>query len=77
MNAKIKPNRVEIDTRLYAMAYGRSPKGRGGWAFHPDADVAATDPSIIWTPSMTYDEARRVARKIAARRGWDYLVALT
>jgi hypothetical protein len=51
---------VEIDDSDYVRSHMSTPKGRGSWAFATDAasrrDAAA--PSMIWTPSMTYSDAK-------------------
>ncbi len=45
----------------FITSHGRSPKGRGSWAFAdcPDPDMN----EVIFTPSMTYTEAKTWMRK--------------
>ena len=73
---EIKPSRVQIWTETFRLDRGRSPRGRGSWAFHPDSQVDPCSDEVIWTPSMNYGEAVKYARQIAAERGWDFLVVL-
>ena len=75
--SEIKASAVKFDTRPYECSHGHAPRGRGSWAFHPDANVSAMSPEIIWTPSMTYAEAKKYARPLAAARGWDWLSVLS
>ena len=46
---------IIFETREYRSSHLREPRGRGSWAFrHLD--------ETIWSPSMTYGEAKRWAR---------------
>lgn len=47
-------------TANYVWTHGRSPRGRGTWAFSLKGTPARGDGSeIMWTPSMTYSEAKK------------------
>jgi hypothetical protein len=64
-----RPWQVAIDTSVYRRAHGRSPRGRGSWAFHPNPD-GPLDDRMIWTQG-TYAEARAEAIRIARERRTD------
>ena len=53
--------RIELETMPYELSHGRSPKGRGSWAFCPfhkrNADNAMD--FTLLSPNMTYTEARK------------------
>lgn len=52
-----------FETLPYELSHGRSPKGRGSWAFCPFHKRNAHD-YLDWTvfsPSMTFSEAKRWA----------------
>lgn len=56
--------KTEFATTDYEFAHGRSPKGRGSWAFSPvrNPDLASKT-EVFWTPgSTTYAEARKLAK---------------
>ena len=53
--------KTEILTHRYEFAHGKAPRGRGSWAFHPNFNVDASDRSIFWTPSVTWQEAKKLA----------------
>jgi hypothetical protein len=54
---------IEFSTEEYRFSHGRAPRGFGGWAFEYDGG----EPEFI-TPSMTYTDAKKIARKIAKER---------
>jgi hypothetical protein len=59
-------NGIFVDYRDYISTYGRTPKGRGGWAFH--TGDAQDYYNMIWaTGTFTY--AKKLAAKEAKRRG--------
>lgn len=68
--------RIEFVTTVFQSAHGKMPRGRGSWAFHPDANVDSSDSSIIWYSGM-YTDAKAFARQVAYERGWDTLVVLS
>ncbi|MTH62158.1 hypothetical protein [Paracoccus litorisediminis] len=49
--------RPTFDTRDYERSWGRTPRGRGSWAFATETD------DWILSPSLTYTEAKRWARE--------------
>jgi hypothetical protein len=52
---------IEVNTRDYQFAHGKSPRGRGYWAFRFD-----NDPEAYWSkPDQLYSEALREARTLA------------
>lgn len=57
---------VEFDTREYEFSHGKSPRGRGTWAFFPTRQCDVMD--AMWSPSMTYAEAKRWAKDQAQTR---------
>lgn len=49
-----------FDTTAYQKTYGFTPRGRGSWAFVLKGAIAYGDGrEIMWTPSMTYTEAKK------------------
>lgn len=59
---------VEFGTQAYEMAHGKSPAGRGSWAFYMGANIDTAE--LFWVPgSVLYSEAKKVAAKEAVRRG--------
>lgn len=59
---------TDIETREYELTYGKTPRGRGSWAFFFDGDEDAL--KAFFTPgSTTYKEARKLAIAEAAKRG--------
>lgn len=55
--------KTRIETREYENSHGHGPRGRGSWAFQVGSDV--TD--VLWSPSMTYTEAKKWAREQAKK----------
>ena len=61
--------KIEFNTRKYETSHLTTPRGRGSWAFQPtsayfkngDYDSEQT----LWSPSMTYTEAKAWARRNA------------
>jgi hypothetical protein len=51
---------IEFNTSVFEFAHGRAPRGRGSWAFFPDRRCRIED--AVFSPSMTYAEAKRWAR---------------
>ena len=59
--------KVEFNTREYEFSHGRTPRGRGSWAFFFDRSMPVDQ--AFWTPgSTTYAEAKKMARDEARRR---------
>lgn len=66
---------VTFSTTCYENSHGRSPKGRGSWAFGATRNPEPQD--IIWAPSLsTLTEAKKFAAAVAAERGIDSLHVL-
>jgi hypothetical protein len=62
---------VKFDTRDYRLSHLQEPRGRGSWAFALDMDKVERgvyDDDTLWSPSMTYTEARKWARQEITRR---------
>ena len=63
--------RVEVSTVDFEFAHGRTPRGRGTWAFTFDQrhyrDVLSAE--VFWSTPGTYSEAKRQAVAEAQRRG--------
>jgi hypothetical protein len=49
---------AEFDTREYEASHGQKPRGRGSWAFQVEDDILP-----VFSPSMTYTEAKRWVRQ--------------
>lgn len=63
---------IIIDTADYTLSHGRTPKGKGAWAFFIGCrnDIS----KLFFAPrSMTYAEARKLAVQEALRKGVDYV----
>lgn len=52
--------RIEFNDTQYQFSHGRTPRGRGSWAF----EIRGLD-GIHFSPSMTYGEAKRWMREQA------------
>ncbi|MGH9317787.1 MAG: hypothetical protein ACRD1P_11870 [Thermoanaerobaculia bacterium] len=66
----MKTKAIDFDTSDYASNHGREPRGRGGWAF------SLVNPRrgdyldhVIWTPSMTYGDAKAWVKAHVRERG--------
>lgn len=67
---RIALSTIMVSTRLYEIDYGRSPKGRGSWAFSIGNTQGYDDATkAFFTNSMTYKEAVKVAKKEAQKQG--------
>lgn len=61
---------IDFNTRDYELSHGKSPRGRGSWAFFFDRSMQVG--TAFWTPgSTTYAEAKKLARAEAKRRFGD------
>ena len=60
--------RLEVDTFPFELSHGRSPRGRGSWAFCPFHKRNSGDylEFTLFSPSMTYGEAKRWLREKVA-----------
>lgn len=58
--------RIEFDTTEYERNHGHSPRGRGSWAFCDVEQYKGGRTNYLdytfWTPSMTYGEAKKLAK---------------
>jgi hypothetical protein len=61
MNKTTTKMKTEILTHRYQFAHGRAPRGFGSWAFHPNFNVDATSPEILWVNQSTYGDAKKKA----------------
>ena len=59
---------IEFLTDDYEWTYGHAPRGRGSWAFAEDRNADCLSGNILWSPSMTYTEAKKWAREELKRR---------
>ena len=57
---------MEFNTSQYKRSHGKTPRGRGSWAFFFDRSMRIED--VYFTPSCTYAEAKKFAREEAKRR---------
>lgn len=62
----LKTARVQFDTAQFRGSHGREPKGRGSWAFSTDR---RGDENLLFSPSMTYADAKKWAVKQPAFKG--------
>lgn len=56
--------KVEFSTDEYERTHGKTPRGRGGWAFCPKSKYNRSDylDFIFWAPSGTFAEAKKAAK---------------
>lgn len=54
-------SKIQFHTNEYRRSHMREPHGRGSWAFRVGTD-------ILWSPSMTYTQAKAWAREQLAER---------
>jgi hypothetical protein len=61
---------VKFDTTDYVDSHQESPRGRGGWMFALDLDEADRGEyeNVLSSPSMTYTDAKKWARKEVTAR---------
>lgn len=64
--------RIRFDTRQFVLSHGREPRGRGSWAF--DSDRRGNDP--VFSPSMTYQDAKKWAANHPVLKEFDVLYVL-
>lgn len=61
----VMPRRIEVNTREYECSHGKTPRGRGYWAFKFD-----DDPEPYWSkPDQLYSQALGDAHKLAVSHG--------
>ena len=61
---------VVVSTREFEMAHGRSPRGRGGWAFFFDGATRVEE--AVWFNGL-FSEARRQAVLHARAHGFHHV----
>ena len=59
--SRIAAGSVRVVTEQYEFSHGKAPRGRGHWMFFFDGGVLSS--------YGTFTEAKKEARKIAAKRG--------
>lgn len=61
---------VFFDAAPYRSSHGTMPRGRGSWAFSfkRDPDLQRDGDEVLWSPSMTYGEAKKWARQQVKER---------
>ena len=53
---------IEFNTREYVFSHGKTPRGRGSWAFFPSNAFVLDE--AMWAPSsITYADAKRWVRE--------------
>jgi hypothetical protein len=74
--------RITFDTTPFELSHGRSPKGRGSWAFCPFHMRDSHDhlDGFLMSPSMTFTEAKawakqQITHRRNARRAADFPAA--
>lgn len=68
----VSKNRVEVSTKAFEFAHGRSPRGRGGWLF--DFAHSATNEDVeAKNFNGTFQEAKRDAVAFAAAHGFTWV----
>ena len=62
---------VEFITTEYQFSHGRTPRGRGSWAFQVGSTIfwATSEVNGVRSSSMTYSEAKRIAADRARAAG--------
>jgi hypothetical protein len=50
--------KAKIQNAKYKFEHGHSPRGYGSWAFHPDFNVNASSPEIMWVHQSLYSDAK-------------------
>ena len=58
-----------FDTDAYEATHGHKPRGRGGWVFGLKPDASVRKGEAVFTPALTYAEAKRWFATEMARRG--------
>jgi hypothetical protein len=66
MSKQARPAVVTVTADDYTRSHGKTPRGRGCWAFEPTLYSAcgqSATADIVFSPCMTYTEAKRWARE--------------
>ena len=61
--------RVTFETSPFMRSHFHSPRGRGSWAFSTESNPDVLGPTMLWSPSMTFGEAKSWARQQVQGRG--------
>lgn len=61
--------RVTFDTSPFVRSHFYAPRGRGSWAFSTESNPDVLGPTMLWSPSMTFGEAKSWARQQVQGRG--------
>lgn len=69
---------MTFETFPYEHSHGRSPRGRGSWAFCPFHLRNASDyiDHTIFSPSMTFTEAKKWAREQVALQTFELVAVM-
>lgn len=54
--------KTEFEIIEWIMSYGKTPRGRGSWAFATERNADIYDVKL--SPSMTYSEAKKWAKQV-------------
>ena len=66
---------MTFETLPFELSHGRSPRGRGSWAFAPFGlrkDITAA----VFSPNMTFTEAKKWARQQPSLQGFQVIAVL-
>jgi hypothetical protein len=69
--------KTRIETDRYEFSHGKAPRGQGSWAFHPNFNVDATSPEILWVHQATWGQAKKAAIAHFSAKGIDTVQALS
>lgn len=59
----MNPKNVIVDTTVYENSHGKTPRGRGMWAFSPVRNPeSSSDRNEIYFTSGSYGEAKKAAQ---------------
>jgi len=64
---------IEFDAIEYRINHGAEPRGRGSWAFSFKREPDVQRDEVLWSPSMTYGEAKKWARQQVKERCSGYV----
>lgn len=66
--------KVYVDTAEFQFVHGRSPRGRGTWAFYFREGDGTKSGVWIAPSNLTYGDALKLAKQEAAARNSDFIV---
>jgi hypothetical protein len=69
---------LKFYTDEYVFSHGKTPRGRGSWAFCPVSKAPRNDylDHTFWSPSMTLSEAKKWLAAQVATTGYSHWVIL-